>query len=214
MPYPFYLAPGMVFHFDGGIIFRNQWGLRISVSSCAASNLTATFERTLEATYPGFITKYIPSTSLWSKNLNHFALGISYTIPSQRWYFQPEILFGTTEVYSDFVAAEAKELNTHRIIISQMRAKNLSYRSPTLTLGARAVWYKCKYFGFFADARFMVLWHNLQYQVEKTDLIEQTKVNETIHLKQEVFGATASVGVFLQIARWEGTKRNLKNLLF
>lgn len=185
------------------MVFRNQWGLRICASSYASSNLTTMFGRTLEVTHPGYFTDYTPSKVFKHKNLNHFAVGISYTVHRRRWYFQPDILFGTTEVYADFVAVQTKEWNTHRIIVSQMRPKHLNYRSPTLALGGRAAWYQSRYFGFFAEARFMTLWHNLQYQVEKSDLIEQTTARETIRLKKTVHGSTLSVGVFLQIGRWE-----------
>jgi len=65
----------------------------------------------------------------------------------------------------------------------------------------------------FADARLLAIWNNFQYQYEKTALLEQTKETETVRIKNTVWGATLKVGVFLQIARWEGKRGDFWKVL-
>ena len=71
-------------------------------------------------------------------------------------------------------------------------------------------WYAGWYFGFFTDIRLMTMWQEVQYEVEKTLLIEQIYEKAYFHLKRTSLDATASVGIFLQIGRWE--KRIKKSL--
>lgn len=203
MPYPSFAAPGWVFQWDVGGTFRNRFGLRATASGFAANDQGAALESVARSMFPGYIVDYAPVTALNNKTANHFAVGVSYAFPGRRWYFQPEILMGSTEVYGEWATVQAKEQGTHRVIVLKLRPENSEYRSPTLTLGGRAAWYAGWYWGLFADVRLNTMWYNLKYRVDKTSLIEHSFESETVQVKKTAFGATASVGVFLQIARWE-----------
>lgn len=202
-PYPSFAASGMAFHWDFGVSFRKRWGLRASANAYAASNHSAAIESAAKAMFPGYIVDYAPLTALSNKTVNHFAVGVSYVFLHRRWYFQPEVLLGSTEVYGEWATLQAKEPGTHQVVVWKLRPKNYEYRSPTITLGGRAAWQAGWYWGLFADVRMNGMWYNLEYQVDKTSLVEQSLEKETIHLKKTALGATASMGIFLQIARWE-----------
>ncbi|MBC7774030.1 MAG: hypothetical protein H7246_01225 [Phycisphaerae bacterium] len=201
---------GGVLQFDAGIMFRNQIGLRLVMGAVSTNDIGAELGRSVAAKYPGYIVTYVPRSEGNNGMADHFSVGLTYSIPRQRWFFQPELLFGSTEIYTESAYAQIKELGTHRVIVHQLYPDYQDYRSPTLTFGGRAAWYAGRYFGFFADAHVLTMWYKVQYQVEKTTLIEQTVEKETIQLKKTSFGTTASVGIFLQIARWEGKGVRLK----
>ena len=100
--------------------------------------------------------------------------------------------------------AQLKELGTHRAFFYEVKTGYQDYKSRTLNLGGRAAWYAGRYWGVFADVRFLTVWNNFQFQVEKTALLEQITETETVRIKNTTFGATGKLGIFLQIARWEG----------
>ncbi len=202
-PYPSFAASGMVFHWDFGVSFRKRWGLRATASAYAATDQRAALELAARALFPGYIVDYAPITAFNNKTINHFAVGVSYAFPHRRWYFQPEVLLGSTEVYGEWATLQAKALGTNEVVVWKLRPKDYEYRSPTITLGGRAAWQAGWYWGLFADVRLNTMLYDMEYQIDKTALIEQSFEKETIRLKRTALGATASVGILLQIARWE-----------
>ncbi|MFN0213108.1 MAG: hypothetical protein ACKVT2_02530 [Saprospiraceae bacterium] len=202
-PYTSHPMSGWVGHLDAGISFRNHWGIRASVSGFKANNLTNYIKGSLEGAYPGYVFDYVPIDAGQHETSNQFALGISYAFTNRRWLFQPDLMLGSTKIGKDLIAARVKEIGTHQAFILQYRPGNVKYRSPTLILGGKAAWYLGWYWGVFADARMLAILYNVQYQFEKTAVIEQTFEKESIHLKKTAFGATGSLGIFLQIGRWE-----------
>lgn len=208
-------SPGPVFNLDGGLAFRNRLGIRLLVSGFSANSLSRHYEQKLEKDYPGYFASYVPQDGDPKHGLvNHASIGLSYAMPYRRWYFQPELLFGSTAINSYWAIAQLKENGTHQAIVRTYRPENSEYRSPTLVMGGRAAWYAGWYVGFFAEARGFALWNRVKYQVSSHELIPQTLERETIEIKRTAFGAVANIGMFLQIGRWEMTKRNLKKLLF
>ncbi len=208
-------SPGPVFNLDGGMAFRNRWGVRLLISGFSANNLSAHYEQKLEKDYPGYFASYVSQGGGTQSGLvNHASMGLSYAIPYRRWYFQPELLFGSTAIKSYWATVQLKENGTHQAFVLTYRPEAYEYRSPTLVMGGRAAWYAGWYVGFFAEARVHALWNRVRYQVSSHELIPQTLENETIEIKRAAFGATANIGMFLQIGRWEMTKKNLKKLLF
>ena len=204
-------ATGGLLKFDAGIVFRNRFGLRLLIGGLSANDIGSALSRSALKEYPGYSATYFPYAEGNQGMANHFSMGLTYSIPRGRWFFQPEVLLGSTEIYTEYGFAQVKEPGTHRVIVFQLRPERQNYRSPTVTFGGRAAWYAGRYFGFFADARVLTMWNKVKYKVEKTSLIEQTVETESIVLQKTSFGATASVGIFLQIARWE---KSLNKILF
>jgi len=206
-------ASGLALGIDAGIVFRNRFGLRAVIEGFSANHIRPKIKSTLEAANPGYELTFLSGSTPDPNLLSHYAVGISYAIPRKRWCFQPELLVGSTAVSIEPTYAQLKELGTHRAFFYKVYSGYQDYRSRTLTLGSRAAWYTWRYFGIFADARLLTTWNNFQYKYEKTELLEPIKETETIRIKNTVFGATLKVGVFLQIARWEGKRGDFWKVL-
>ncbi len=206
-------STGGLINLSGGLFFRNRFGVIVDISFNSAQNAAVDLKSALMAEYPGYIVDY-QSADEPSNTADHFSAGVSYAFPHRRWCFQPAVLFGSAEVTTTGASAQIKELGTNKAIIVQYRPENSEYRARTLSLGGRASWYVGRYFGLFANTHFLGQWYDVQFRVDKTALIDHSVEKKTIQLKKFAFGATASVGVFLQIARWEQSGKSLKKLLF
>jgi hypothetical protein len=197
-------ATGLIYSMDAGIAFRNKCGLRAVIGRIAAMNIRPNIKRALEAANPGYVATFLSASGVNNKLSKHYAIGLSYAIPRYQWCFQPELLLGSTTVSLETTFVQLKELGTHRACFYKVKSDFQHYKSHTLTFGGRAAWYVGQYWGVFADAWFLTIWNNFQYPVEKTDLLEQTMDTENVQIKNREFGATGKLGIFLQIARWEG----------
>jgi hypothetical protein len=204
---------GGLIQLGGGLFFRNHFGVIVDISVYSAQNAAADLKSALIVEYPGYIVDYQPAEAT-SKSVDHFSAGFSYAFPYRRWCFQPAILFGSAEIITAGASAQIKEIGTNKVFIVQHWPKNSENRARTLSLGGRASWYIGRHFGLFANTQFLGQWYNVQFRVDKTALIDHSVEKETIQLKKFAFGTTASVGVFLQITRWESTGKSLKALLF
>lgn len=210
-PYLGFATNGLLFNWDGGMNFRNRFGLRGLFSILTASKLLAHNLQVLATENPGYFVSYSPQNSGNNNRKSvQFALGVSYAFPKQRWCFQPELLLGITEVHADYATAELKQSGTHAARRLQYTPLNTEYKSPTLILGGRTSWHAGNYLGFFVDARILTLWNRVQYKLFTKDLVEQTSTNETLQIKKVAFGAAANLGIFLQIGRWEVKKMAVK----
>ncbi len=203
-PYLAFANDGFLLNLDAGMAFSNRFGIRTLISVSSASNLIAQNEQTLAAKHPGYFVSYTPQIGDFDKsNIALIALGVSYAFPRKRWCFQPELLFGITEVHSDYVAVQLKQSGTHDAHNLDYIPLNSEQKSPTLLLGGRVSWHATRYIGFFAETRLVTSWHTLPYKLISKDLLEQTTTNETLEVKKMTYGATASLGAFLQIGRWK-----------
>jgi len=206
-------SSGGLINLAGGLFFRNHFGVVVDISFYPAQKATIDLKSALIAEYQGYAVTY-QSVEQVSSPINHLSVGVSYAFPYRRWCFQPAVLFGSAEVVAAGASAQIKEIGTNKAFMMQYWPENSEYRARTLTLGGRATWYVGRYFGLFANTQFLGQWYDIQFRVDKTALIDHSVEKKTIQLKKFAVGATASVGVFLQIARWEQSGKNLKKLLF
>ncbi len=194
-------ATGKAIGYDFGIALRNQFGLRFAFGGLSTNDVGKEALRSLATKYPGHFITYASPVEKKDRVANYFSLGISYSIQrQQRWYIQPEFLIGYTKTYSESGFVQVKESGTHRATVYQLIPHYPNPRSLTLIFGGRAAWFTCGYFGFFADARLLAMWHEVQYQVVKTTLVEQTIEKETVQMKNTTWGALVSIGLFFHIS--------------
>lgn len=194
---------GKVWYAGGGISFRNHWGIRAEISLYETRYGLAEFEQALQDRYPNYLVTSTRLSSDQDARLYSFAAGVSCAFPRERWNFQPELLLGVTKVFNFFETVHLKEQGTHQVYRMKYNTLNAGYTAPTLSVGGRAAWYAGWYWGLYADLRLQALHYRLKHHATNYDLVQQTWTEETVAQNRLAVGGALSVGIFLQIARWE-----------
>lgn len=202
-PFVTFPASGLSLQWDGGMVFRNRWGLRLLIDRYVTKDLRPYLIQKVSGEYPGFIVTDHSENSGIPKSGARYGMGVSYAFPRKRWCFQPELLAGYQKVQAEAVYLQVKEVGTHQVFILQYAPTAASGRQWNVFAGLRAQRYMGAYWGFFADARLSAQIYRLPYQRFKTIVLNQSRESESFTLKGTAFGGGAAAGIFLQIGRWE-----------
>lgn len=197
---------------DIGVMFPNRFGIALSWQGFFAGSPTQKLEDLLEAREPGYELAHTSSGGVSEERSQRFLFAFSYVFSRKRAFLQPELLVGSTQAAMNSPFVVLKEPGTQRAIMYQYKPKNVGqYYNPTVGLGCRATWYATRQLGLFAGLRVFSGRNTFQFDIERTDLVEQTVDRESFNVKKNVVSATLNVGVFLQIGQW---KNSLGDLLF
>ena len=202
-PYASIAQSGVLAGMSGGIIFKNRFGLVGVISGFSSQNIAQDLETVLAAQNPDYFVQYQTVSFRKNRTVSHFSAGISYAFPRKRWCFQPEILLGLTEVTTNSAQVSLKKSGSHEAIQLDYTPTRWDKRSPTLTLGCRTTWHVGGYFGLFANAQLLALRHKIEFRERRTTLIDLSSEISTASYQKTSLGAALSLGIFLQIIRFD-----------
>ncbi|HLP92769.1 MAG TPA: hypothetical protein VK168_01990 [Saprospiraceae bacterium] len=200
---PYSVAPGsgLGFQAEGGIAFKNHLGMKLLLGAVSTSNMEAGIEKELEAQNPGYYADFVPFSDFQERRSTQLAFGFTYAFPFKNGWFEPEIMFGGTQVFADQAHTRLKKAGSHDIMVMQYRPVNTPPLSPTLFLGARVNRYLTPWFGIFANVRGMAIWYQMDYWASQ-EITFLPQPEDIFTVKKSALGVQAGAGIFVQMGKW------------
>ena len=178
--------------------FHNHWGIRFLLSESNANPFREDFHPGLEKKFPAFFVQNI-SMDYVHRRANQFFMGTTFARSRGRYFLQPTLLLGFSEIHYREASATVKEEGTNQLYTLKFSALKARRRvqSPTVLAGLTGGYFLSERASLCLSVDGTTMKHLVKYNYARTNEIEHIVQQEVVSFTPWQYAVSWKLGLSL-----------------